>query len=98
MKYTGDNSEVCKARDEFIMALYQRLEDVLWYELEINSISAKEMETAKKKTEHLFSLLRNINRRQVLTADEITSKAETEIPDTVYGIDNSVMNEVSLPN
>ena len=98
MKYTGDNPEVCKARDEFIMALYQRLEDVLWYELEINSISAKEMETAKKKTEHLFSLLRNINRRQVLTADEITSKAETEMPDTVYGIDNSVMNEVSLPN
>ena len=39
------------------MALYQRLEDVLWYELEINSISAKEMETAKKKTEHLFSYL-----------------------------------------
>ena len=96
MKYTGDNPEVCKARDEFIMALYQRLEDVLWYELEINSIGIKEMETAKKKTEHLFSLLRNINRKQVLTAEEISAKAEKEMPNTIYEIDNSVESQDSL--
>ena len=95
MKYTGDNPEVCKARDEFIIALYQRLEDVLWYELEINSITAKEMETSKKKTEHLFSLIRNITRKAVLTAEEIAEK-ENEIPTTVFGIDNSVMNEAAL--
>ena len=95
MKYTGDNPEVCKARDEFIIALYQRLEDVLWYELEINSITAKEMETSKKKTEHLFSLIRNITRKAVLTAEEIAEK-ENEIPTTVFGIDNSVMSEAAL--
>ena len=95
MKYTGDNPEVCKARDEFIIALYQRLEDVLWYELEINSITAKEIETSKKKTEHLFSLIRNITRKAVLTAEEIAEK-ENEIPTTVFGIDNSVMSEAAL--
>lgn len=95
MKYTGDNPEVCKARDEFVIALYQRLEDVLWYELEINSITMKEMETAKKKTEHLFSLIRNITRKAVLTADEIAEK-EDEIPTTLFGIDNSAMNDAAL--
>lgn len=92
MKYTGDNPEVCKARDEFIVALYQRLEDVLWYELEINSISEKEMETSKKKTQHLFSLIRNVTKKTVLTADEIEEKKD-DIPTTVFTVDSSVMDD-----
>ena len=92
MKYTGDNPEVCKARDEFIVALYQRLEDVLWYELEINSISEKEMETSKKKTQHLFSLIRNVTKKTILTADEIEEKKD-DIPTTVFTVDSSVMDD-----
>ena len=53
------------------------------------------METSKKKTEHLFSLIRNITRKAVLTAEEIAEK-ENEIPTTVFGIDNSVMSEAAL--
>lgn len=92
MKYTGDNPEVCKARDEFVVALYQRLEDVLWYELEINSISEKEMETSKKKTQHLFSLIRSVTKKTVLTADEIEEKKD-DIPSAIFTVDSSVMDD-----
>lgn len=94
-KYTGDNPELCRLRDEFIIAVMSGLEDALWYELEMNSILEKEMETSAKRTQNLFSLMRNIQRKQILTQEELKEK-EKDIPTTIHEVDmGAVSSEVA---
>lgn len=93
LKYTGDNIEVINRKYQLMLALYQELEEKLWYELEINTISEEEIQSNNKRTAQLFEMLRQVSRKEVFTKDDLEAKKKDQV-ETIYTVDDSERQSV----
>ena len=73
LEYAGDSPELSQYSVMMRVALNQALEDRLYYELETNNVTNEELETNKKQIKSMLASFRQINRKTVMTADEIKS-------------------------
>lgn len=62
MKYTGTDERLNTIKDDFVLALMNKSEEVLAYELEANTISRDEMEVNTKRMQTIMSVARKVNR------------------------------------
>ena len=83
LDYYGDNEELLIKQSNLQQALIAELEDKLYYELEVNNVSAEELSTNQKKMKGLLGLITGVNRaRKEITLKEV--KASTpELSDEV---------------
>ncbi|MGL5766512.1 MAG: hypothetical protein ACRCX8_12820 [Sarcina sp.] len=72
LNYLGDNEEIMNAKAEFMTALQEQMEEVLYYELETNNVTAEEFQTNKDKIKSLLGFITATKRvRKNVTQEDI---------------------------
>lgn len=77
LQYCGSDPTIIEYATKMRVCLNQALEDRLYYELETNNVTNEELETNKKQIMSMLSSLRHINRKQVMSADELKKAADS---------------------
>ena len=71
LKYAGDDPEINKLRAELELAIYQNIENKLDYELEVNNVTQKELETNRKQITNMFQLMSQLRRQATRDPNEV---------------------------
>lgn len=88
LNYMGDNEEILEAKGEFMACLMEQMEEVLYYELETNNVTADELKTNQDKIRSLLGFIRSSKKdKKIITKEELEEKT----PDSKakeYEVDN----------
>ena len=71
INYDGEDERILVLQSEFMKALYQAIEQKLEYELEVNNITAEEMQTNGNKIKNMFKHMANLSRQLTRDPDKI---------------------------
>lgn len=85
LKYAGDDENLNNLKNELELAIYQNLEDHLAYELEVNNVTAEELETNQKQIKNVFALMSKLRRQQHKDPNEVV-----EVPPKIEESDDNV--------
>lgn len=85
LKYAGDDENLNNLKNELELAIYQNLEDHLAYELEVNNVTAEELETNQKQIKNVFALMSKLRRQQHKDPNEVV-----EVPPKIEESEDNV--------
>lgn len=71
MTYSGSDPQVLERASLLIQALYQQVEDRLYYELETNNVSNEELDTNQKQLANMLSNLKKIQRPSKINLEKL---------------------------
>ena len=71
INYDGEDDRLLQLQSEFMGALYQAIEKKLEYELEINNVTAEEMQSNGKKIKNMFKHMASLSRQLTRDPDKV---------------------------
>ena len=88
LTYRGNDKEIIELKNELYLALLNKLEEKLFYELELNNVTSDELESTKSQVNNFFSIIRNVNKNA-----KIDPNTKINVPEPVEFTEDSELEE-----